>query len=118
MTAADRTEKAINVNTRAGGDHDRVASLSIRADGTLDQTPGVEIIGDKDVALEITKRQFAERAVSAIDASKRAELGLAGVAESTSTADTAIDALKAAHDAAAAEGEKQAEAIVNQLSKS
>lgn len=116
MTAAGNTEKAINVNTSTGGDHDRVASLSIRADGTLDQTPGVEIIGDKAAALEITKRQFAERAVSAVDAAKRAELGLAGVEEG-STADKGIDALKAAHDAAAAAGEKEAERIVNQLSK-
>jgi hypothetical protein len=117
MSAAGNTEKAINVNTSTGGDHDRVASLSIRVDGSLDQSPGVEIIGDKDAALEITKRQFAERAVSAIDASKRAELGLAGSADEGSTADKAIDALRKAHDAAAAAGEKEAERIVNQLSK-
>lgn len=112
----DSTPKAAEkAATALVGDHDRVVALSIRSDGTLDQT-NPEIIGDKEFALEATKRQFAEIAVSAVDAEKRAELGLAGT-EDVDTSDAKIDELKKAHDAAAAAGEKQAEAVVNALTK-
>ena len=96
------------------GDHDRVVSLSIRADGTPDQTDP-EIIGDKDAALEATKRQFAQIAVAAVDAEKRSELGLAGTGGDGDTSDAAIDALRAEHDKAAAAAEKQAESVINSL---
>jgi hypothetical protein len=93
--------------------HDRVVGLSLRNDGTPDQN-NPELIGDKDAALEATKRQFAEFAVSAVDAEKRAEVGLSSTDEG-STADAKIDALKAEHDKAAAAAEKQAESVVNAL---
>lgn len=97
-------------------DHDRVVAFSVAKDGTLDQSPDVEIIGDKDAAVAATKRQFAEIAVSAVDAEKRAELGLAGTAEGD-TSDAKIDALKAEHDKAAAAAEKTAEQLVNAAHK-
>lgn len=109
--AAAATTKAV-VDT---GDHDRVVGLSIRKDGTLDQH-NPEIIGDKDVALAATKEQFRQIAVSAVDAEKRAELGLAGTAEAD-TSDAKIDALKAEHDKAAKAGEAKAESIINALSR-
>jgi hypothetical protein len=93
--------------------HDRVVSLSLKSDGTPDQN-NPEIIGDKDAAIEATKKQFAEFAVSAVDQEKRAELGLAGKDEGD-TSDKAIDALKAEHDKAAEAAEKRAEAVVNSL---
>lgn len=93
--------------------HDRVVGLSLRNDGTPDQN-NPELIGDKEAALELTKRQFAEFAVSAVDQQKRIELGLASSSDED-TSDKAIDALKAEHDKVAEAAEKQAEAIVNKL---
>lgn len=97
-------------------DHDRIVGLSLAKDGTPDQSPNFEFIGDKDTAIEVTKRQFAEQAVSAVDADKRAELGLAGRDEGD-TSDKLIDALKAEHDKAASAAEKKAEAVVNAAHK-
>ena len=96
--------------------HDRVVSLSLRSDGTPDQT-NPEIIGDKETALELTKKQFAEYAVSAADQKLREEQGLAGTTTDEPGADKQIDALKAEHDKVAAAAEKQAEAVVNSLHK-
>lgn len=110
-TTTTSTEKAV-IDT---GDHDRVVGLSVRKDGTLDQH-NPEIIGDKDAAIAATKRQFSEIAVSAVDAEKRAELGLGGTTEGD-TSDAKIDALKAEHDKAAKAGESKAEALVNSLHK-
>ncbi|GAB6902491.1 hypothetical protein [Kineosporia succinea] len=59
------------VPTPAHGDHDRVQMLSLRADGTPDQTAGFEIIGDREVALEQAREQFAQQAVSAVDQAER-----------------------------------------------
>lgn len=113
---ADTTPKAAEkAATALVGDHDRIVGLSIRSDGSLDQT-NPEIIGDKDFALDAAKRQFAEIAVSAVDAEKRRELGLAGE-DDGDTSDRLIDELKKAHDSAAAAGEKQAESVINALTK-
>lgn len=95
--------------------HDRVVGLSLRSDGTPDQN-NPEIIGDKDAAIEATKKQFAEWAVSAVDAEKRNELGLAGDAEGD-TSDALIDQLKAEHDKVAKAAESKAESLVNSLHK-
>lgn len=95
------------------GAHDRVQSLSINKDGVPDQSAGWEFIGDKDAALEATKEQFRQIAVSAVDREKRADLGLAGSADEGDTSDKAIDALRAEHEKAAAAAEKKAEAVVN-----
>lgn len=95
------------------GDHDRVQGLSVTKDGAPDQSAGWEFIGDKDAALEATKEQFRQIAVSAVDREKRAELGLAGSPDEGGTEDKAIDALKAEHEKAEAAAEKKAEAVVN-----
>lgn len=97
------------------GDHDRVSMLSLKADGTPDQH-NPEMVGDKDAAIEATKVQFAQQAVSAVDGVKRAELGLAASTD-VDTSDALIDALKAEHDKVAASAEKRAEAVVNSLHK-
>lgn len=115
-TLAKTTEsKAASAPVAATVPHDRVVGLSLRNDGTPDQN-NPELIGDKEAALEATKKQFAEFAVSAVDAEKRAEVGL-GAADEGDTSDAKIDALKAEHDKAAAAAEKRAEAVVNALSK-
>lgn len=66
--AKDTTKAPGNtaVPAPAHGDHDRVQMLSLKADGTPDQL-NPEMIGDPDTALEQTKRQFQEQAVSAAD---------------------------------------------------
>ena len=97
-----------------GGDHDRVAMLSLKADGSPDQH-NPEIVGDKDAAVEAAKRQFAEQAVAAVDAAKRDEILGTAAATDGGTEDAAIDKLKAEHDKAAAAAEKRAESTVNSL---
>lgn len=96
--------------------HDRVVGLSLRSDGTPDQN-NPEIIGDKQDAIDSAKKQFAEFAVSAVDAEKRAELGLAGT-DGGDTSDAVIDKLKSEHDKVAESAEKRAEALVEKLHKS
>jgi hypothetical protein len=96
------------------GDRDRVAMLSLKADGTPDQN-NPEIIGDKEFALAATKEQFRQQAVSAVDAARRPELLPSGGGEVLEVQDPAIEELKAAHDAAAEAAEKAAEATVEAL---
>ncbi len=91
---------------------DKVAMLSLKADGTPDQT-NPQIIGDKEFALAAAKEQFAQQAVSAVDEAKRAEV-LPPAAETVGQ-DPAIEELKSAHDDAAAAAEKAAESTVNAL---
>jgi hypothetical protein len=111
-----KTDDSKPVNPVANeGDHDRVVMLSLNADGTPNQH-NPEIIGDKDAAIAASKVQFAQQAVAAVDAEKRAELGLAGTTEGD-TSDAAIDKLKAEHDKVAAAAEKRAEAVVDSLHK-
>jgi len=97
------------------GDHDRVAMLSLRADGTPDQHDP-EIIGDKEFALEATQRQFAEQAVSAVDATERANVGLGVDAEEVKQ-DPSVADLQKRHDAAAKAAESAAKKTVDQLYK-
>lgn len=97
------------------GDHDRVTMLSLNVDGSPDQH-NPEIIGDKDAAVAAAKTQFAQQAVSAVDAEKRAELGLAATTDED-TSDKAIDALKKEHEKVASAAEKTAESTVNSLHK-
>ena len=111
-TSTTNAEKAV-VDT---GDHDRVVSLSIDKNGKPDQSANYEFIGDKEAATAATKEQFAQIAVAAVDAEKRAELGLAG-AEEGNTADAKIDALRAEHEKAAKAAESKAEAVVNAAHK-
>lgn len=101
--------QAANTAVPNQGDHDRVAMLSLRADGSHDQH-NPEIIGDKEYATAAARRQFAEQAVSAQDfernAAKVAAEGAAGtVKQDPSIAKaikddekTAAAAVKAADD--------------------
>ncbi len=103
-TQKDAPQDAPVVKAEAG---DRVTMLSLRADGTPDQTNPV-VIGDKDAA----KRQFAEKAVSDLDdARRRAESGTAEMVGQ----DPVIAARQAAHEEAKATAEKAAEKVITEL---
>lgn len=107
--AEDKGNTALPQN----GDHDRVAMLSIRADGTPDQH-SPEIIGDREFAEAATRRQFREQAVSAVDTLKRRELAGTG-AEEEAPQDPMIKELQEAHQATEKEAESAADATVNAL---
>jgi len=97
------------------GDRDRVAMLSLKADGTPDQHDP-EIIGDKEFALAAAKEQFRQQAVSAVDQEKRAELFGTGTGDVQQLEqDPKIAELKDAHDSAAEAAEKAAESTVDAL---
>lgn len=106
-------EKPVNKVDTAGV-RDRVAMLSLRADGTPDQT-NPEIIGDKDAAVAAAQVQFAQQAVSAVDEVKRPDLGLGGTVAGEEADDPQIAELKKAHDSAAKAAESKAESVVNGL---
>lgn len=110
MAVASETPKQGNVVPHKG-DHDRVAMLSVRADGTLDQH-NPEIIGDKEFALAATKEQFKQQAVSAVDVAER---GVSSGSEDEGVQDPSVAALKEKHDAAAETADKTAEKVVNSL---
>jgi hypothetical protein len=98
------------------GDHDRVAMLSLRADGTHDQH-NPEFI-DEEFAREASKVQFAQQAVSAVDAVERSatiDTGAAGGEDVPQ--DPSIEKLQKAHDKAATAAEKAAESAVKSLTK-
>jgi hypothetical protein len=107
---ADNT-KAEQGNTATQGDHDRVAMLSLHADGKPAQY-NPEIIGDPEFALEATKRQFREQAVSAVDFAERSA-AVAGVDEVPQDKD--IEALQKKHEAAEKSAESAAEGVVKSL---
>lgn len=110
MTEPKKAAAAVNKVDEAGA-HDRVAMLSLRADGTPDQT-APEIIGDKDAAVEAAKVQFAQQAVSAVDEKQRAEEQAARTVEAE---DPSIAEKKKAHDSAAKAAESKAESVVGSL---
>ena len=105
------TASAVNKVDEKGA-HDRVAMLSLRADGTPDQT-APEIIGDKDAAIAAAKVQFAQQAVSAVDEKQRAD---EVAANSEVAEDPSIAEKRKVHDAAAKAAESKAESVVNGLS--
>jgi hypothetical protein len=94
------------------GDHDRVTMLSLKADGTPDQN-NPELIGDKQFALDATRRQYEEQAVSAVDVRER------GVTANTDAKDIdqdpEIQRLKDAHDKAADAAKSAADSTVGAL---
>lgn len=94
------------------GAHDRVAMLSLRADGTPDQT-APEIIGDKDAATEAAKAQFAEQAVSAVDEARRLEERENEGGEPAE--DPSIAEAQKAHESAKKAAESKASSVVNSL---
>lgn len=107
------TQPTKAVNTAAkGGDHDRVAMLSLKADGSPDQT-APEIIGDKDAALAAATEQFRQQAVSAADVEIR---GASASGEDVSDReDPEIAKLQKAHEAAASGAESAAKSAVGKL---
>lgn len=111
------------------GDHDRIAMLSLNADGTANQH-NPEVIIDRDQAVEATKVQFAQQAVSVVDIDERGVGGggsgvtLVGQKDGSvkseplrTAAGPGIDDLTAKHEAAQAAGEKAAEQAVDKLIK-
>lgn len=116
MATETQAEKATAATQ--GSDHDKVAMLSIGKDGVPDQHEP-EIIGDKEFALDATKRQFAENAASAVDVEKRAELDLISGAggEQLKKQDPAIEELQKAQEKAVKSAESAAEKVVDSLHK-
>lgn len=107
------TQPTKPVNPAAkGGDHDRVAMLSLKADGSPDQTDP-EIIGDKDDAVKATTEQFRQQAVSAADVRER---GVTADRDDVSDVeDPTVERIKKAHDDAAKGAEGSAKKVVDSL---
>jgi hypothetical protein len=99
----------------SGGDHDRVAMLSVAKDGSFDQHDP-EIIGDKEFAQEATRKQFAENAVSAADSARLADEAAAGAAEEVGQ-DPEIAARQKEHEKLEKSAEKAADKAVDALYK-
>jgi hypothetical protein len=112
MAQGTNTGQAGNTAVPEHGDHDRVVMLSLKADGTPDQH-NPEIIGDKDFALEATKRQFTEQAVSAADVAARGATTDTGA--ETVGQDPAIEHLQQVHQAAEQDAVSAAERTVDAL---
>lgn len=96
------------------GDRDRVAMLSLNADGTPNQH-NPEIVGDKEFARDAAREQFRQQAVSAVDQAKRAELFGTGSDAETLSQDPKIEELQTAHQAAEKAADKAAESTVGAL---
>lgn len=118
--ASQGPEKANKVPFQ--GDHDRVAMLSLKADGTADQH-NPEVIISEDEAVKASTRQFAEQAVSAVDVEKRgvstSDSVLVGQEDGTTkevdasslSQDPSIEELSKAHEAAAKASESAAQSV-------
>lgn len=119
------------VNPAVGsGDHDRVAMLSVNADGTADQH-APEIIVDVAVARAATREQFTQQAVSAADTRLAAQsaatagpgVTIIGTPEgqpdqyvpATTDATAATTEIAAVHDQVVAAAEAAADAVVDRL---
>lgn len=110
MSSTSET-KVVNKAAK-GGDHDRVAMLSLKADGSPDQTDP-EFIGDKDAALAATTEQFKQQAVSAADVEVRGVTS--GNEKVSTTEDPTVAEIQKAHEAAASGAESAAKSVVNAL---
>jgi len=111
---ADEKAPQTESKSNTGGDIDRVQQASRRPDGSAHQTPGWEYIGDKQIALDGTKRQLAEQAVSAKDVELRGAVVEPAAGEvGSSEPDAEVKKLKDAHDKAAKSAEARAESEVN-----
>lgn len=100
----------------SGGDHDRVAMLSVKADGTPDQVAPEFIIPEED-ALRATTEQFRQQAVSAADVQERDQTGDRGTTVEDAPQDPEVERLEKAHKKAASSAERAAKAAVNKLKK-
>ena len=127
MAEASKVEKANTVPYQ--GDHDRVAMLSLNADGTADQH-NPEVIISEAAATEASTTQFSQQAISAVDVEKRgvstADTALVGLEDGSTKEvpvgdvpqDPSIEELKKAHDSAAKSAESSAKSAVSSLVKS
>lgn len=111
---ASPARAAGNTAVPAHGDHDRVAMLSLRADGSPDQH-NPEIIGDREAARDAAREQFKQQAVSAVDQQLRGVTAGRGDQAENTVQDPAIAELTTAHGEAAAAAEKAADVTVEQL---
>lgn len=110
------SENTTPANTAAkGGDHDRVTMLSLRADGTPDQTADVEIIGDKEAAIAATTEQFKQQAVSAADVEIRGVTASQVGGEVSTKEDPTVAELQKAHESAAKGADSAAQKVVDKL---
>lgn len=110
------------------GDHDRIAMLSLKADGTADQH-NPEVIIDKEEAVAATERQFAQQAVSVVDVEERGVTAGAGAVtlvgqedgsvkeEELRTGDPNGDELLKKHQAAEKAGQSAARGVIDKLAK-
>ncbi len=115
-------------NTAVPQARDRVAALSVRADGTHDQL-NPEFLVDSEAAREYTRRQFAEQAVGGADDANRGAggpvtiIGRPGdepdeVVPATSDAvrqDPSVAERQAQHEKAVKAAERAADAVVDEL---
>lgn len=107
-----------NTAVKGTHDHDRVAMLSLKADGSPDQLDP-EFVGDEKTALAATEEQFAQQAVSAADVELRGA-GSEGLGTTVEDAkpDPTIKKLEQAHEKADKAGRAAAKKAVKSLSKS
>ncbi len=110
--ASENTTGTGNTAVPNQGDHDRVAMLSLRADGVPDQH-NPELIGGKEFALEATRRQFQEQAVSAADVAERGVVADTGA--ETVEQDPEIERLQKVHQDAEKAAESAADKAVGAL---
>ena len=87
---------------------DRVQQASLRKDGTPDQTPDYEIIGDRDTAVAAEAERLAQLATS--NAGAAAGVGEPENAGPTADGQARIDANKATLEEAKAEAEAEVDA--------
>ncbi|MEJ7763878.1 MAG: hypothetical protein WKF86_00115 [Acidimicrobiales bacterium] len=115
MADITKPAKAAGTDTPApAGPHDEVVALSIRNDGSLDQH-APEIIGDEAGAIEVTKVQFAQMAVT--EADLRAQRDERARAEADAKQDPVIEQRIKEHEAAVKAAEATAERVVKSLSR-
>ena len=100
-------------NTAVHGDHDRVAMLSLKADGTPDQSAGVEIIGNREFAETATREQFRQQAASAAQAG--ADQSAGGDLPPQDVEDPEIQARKDRNEEAVKAADAAADATVAEL---
>lgn len=104
-----------NTAVETHGDHDRVAMLSLKADGTPDQN-SPEFIGDPKETEKATTEQFVQQAVSAKDTELREQTGDRGTTVEDAQQDPTVAKLKKEHDAVAKKATSAAKQAVKSLS--
>lgn len=91
------------------GDHDRVVMASRKPDGSPDQTPDFEYIGDKAVSIAATEKQLTEQRISAADVEAR---GVTSGGTEETKQDPSVAKVAKAHEAAAKGAAKDAKSEV------